>query len=172
MSKSLDNYIGLTDSAKDMFGKTMSIPDTMIARYLEYACFASASEVESLSKGLADGSLHPRTAKVDIAKRIVELYHGAEAGDEALAEFERVFVKKDIPDVIEERTMQYQQTDIVTLLVDTAMAASKSEARRLVTQGGVSIDAVKITDPYASVDITEQRILRVGKLRFLRIIGQ
>jgi tyrosyl-tRNA synthetase len=68
--------------------------------------------------------------------------------------------------------MQYQQTDIVSLLVDTAMAASKSEARRLVTQGGVSIDAVKVTDPYASVDITEQRILRVGKLRFLRIIGQ
>jgi tyrosyl-tRNA synthetase len=172
MSKSLDNYIGLTDSAKDMFGKTMSIPDTMIARYLEYACFASASEVESVSKGLADGSLHPRTAKVDIAKRVVALYHGAAAGDEALAEFERVFVKKDIPDVIEERTMQYQQTDIVSLLVDTAMAASKSEARRLVTQGGVSIDAVKVTDPYASVDITEQRILRVGKLRFLRIIGQ
>ena len=171
MSKSLDNYIGLTDTPKDMFGKTMSIPDSLIPRYLQYACFASAEEVTSVTQGLQDGSLHPRAAKVDIAKRIVALYHGQSAGDEAFAEFERVFVKKDIPDVIEERTLPYSQTDVITLLVDTQMAASKSEARRLVTQGGVSLDSVKITDPYAVVDISEQRILRVGKLRFLRVVG-
>ena len=171
MSKSLDNYIALTDSAKDMFGKTMSIPDSLIPRYLQYACFASSEEVASVTKGLADGTLHPRTAKVDVAKRIAARYHGAEAGNEAFAEFERVFVKKDIPDIIEERTLSYANADIVTVLVDTAMAASKSEARRLITQGGVSIDAVKITDPAAVVDLAEQRILRVGKLRFLRIVG-
>lgn len=171
MSKSLDNYIALTDSAKDMFGKTMSIPDNLIPRYLQYACFATTEEVQAVSKGLADGSLHPRTAKVDVAKRVAARYHGVAAGEEAFAEFERVFVKKDIPDVIEERTMSYQEADIVTILVDTSMVASKSEARRLITQGGVSIDAVKITDPAARVEISQPRILRVGKLRFLRIYG-
>lgn len=171
MSKSLDNYIGLTDSAKDMFGKTMSIPDTLIPRYLQYACFATSEEVEQVAKGLQDGTLHPRNAKVDIAKRIVARYHDGEAADEAFAEFERVFVKKDIPDVIDELSLPYTTTDIITLLFDTKMASSKSEARRLITQGGVSVDAVKITDPYASVDLSEQRVLRVGKLRFLRVVG-
>ena len=171
MSKSLDNYIALTDSAKDMFGKTMSIPDNLIPRYLQYACFASTEEVAAISKGLADGTLHPRNTKVDVAKRVVARYHGTDAGEEAFAEFERVFVKKDIPDVIEERLLSYSNADIVTILVDTAMAASKSEARRLITQGGVSIDAVKITDPQATVNVTEKRVLRVGKLRFLRIVG-
>jgi len=94
MSKSLDNYIGLTDSPKDMFGKTMSIPDTMIARYLQYACYAEMDEVAVVSNGLQDGSLHPRNAKVDVAKRIVARYHGQAAADEAFAEFEKVFVKK------------------------------------------------------------------------------
>ncbi|MBM4178532.1 MAG: tyrosine--tRNA ligase [Ignavibacteria bacterium] len=171
MSKSLDNYIGLTDSAKDMFGKTMSIPDSLIPRYLKYACFAPQHEVDAMGKGLADGSLHPRIAKIQVAKQIVAVYHGAEAADEAVAEFERVFVKKDLPDIIEEKTLPYGSIDILTLLVDTNMASSKSEARRLVTQGGVSIDASKISDAYAVVDLSKQHVLRVGKLRFLRIQG-
>jgi len=171
MSKSLDNYIGLTDSAKDMFGKTMSIPDSLIPRYLKYACFASQHEVDAMGKGLADGSLHARTAKIQVAKQIVAVYHGADAADEAVAEFERVFVKKDLPDIIEEKTLPYGSIDILTLLVDTNMASSKSEARRLVTQGGVSIDASKISDAYAVVDLSKQHVLRVGKLRFLRIQG-
>lgn len=171
MSKSLDNYIGLTDSAKDMFGKTMSIPDNLIPRYLKYACFAPQHEVESVEKGLADGTLHPRTAKIDVARRIVEVYHGSTAADESVAEFERIFVKKDLPDVIEEKVLPYLSIDVLTLLVDTQMASSKSEARRLVTQGGVSVDSLKVTDAYAVIDLNEQHILRVGKLRFLRIQG-
>jgi tyrosyl-tRNA synthetase len=172
MSKSLDNYIALTDSAKDMFGKTMSIPDTMISRYYRYGCFAPGKDVAAMESALTDGTLHPRTAKVDVAKRIVGLYHGQAAADEAFAEFERVFVRKDIPDVIDDTFVDGTSMDIITLLSVTSMVASKSEARRLIQQGGVSIDAVKIIDPMAIIDLTTPVILRVGKLRFLRVHGR
>lgn len=172
MSKSLDNYIALTDSSKDMFGKTMSIPDKMISRYYRYGCFAPGNDVAAMEAALADGTLHPRTAKVDVAKQIVGLYHGQAAADEAFAEFERVFVRKDIPDVIDDAVVDGTSLDIITLLSVTSMVASKSEARRLIQQGGVSIDAVKITDVMAVIDLTSPVVLRVGKLRFLRVHGR
>lgn len=172
MSKSLDNYIAVTDSARDMFGKTMSIPDTLISRYLRYACFAGDSEVAAMETSLADGSLHPRTAKVDVAKRVAAIYHGQDAADEAFAEFERVFVKKDIPDVIDDFTVDGTSTDIISLLTSTGMAQSKSEARRLLQQGGVSIDGNKVTDIAAIVELASPVILRVGKLRFMRVHGK
>jgi tyrosyl-tRNA synthetase len=172
MSKSLDNYIGLTDTPKDMFGKTMSIPDALITRYLQYACYASAEEVAAATAGLADGTLHPRQAKVDVAKRIVARYHGQTAADEAFAEFERVFVKKDLPDEIADLVLPPDAArDLVSLLVLAGFAASKGEARRLITQGGVSIDGTKLTDPAAVVDTAEPRILRAGKLRFVRLVN-
>ncbi|MBK6761329.1 MAG: tyrosine--tRNA ligase [Ignavibacteria bacterium] len=171
MSKSLGNYIGLTESPKDMFGKTMSIPDTLIAKYLRYACFASDEEVSTLEKGLADGSVHPRNAKVDVAKRIVAQYHGQEAGNEAFAEFERIFVKKDIPDQIPDHGLSAEEPhDIVSILVGVGFSTSKSEARRLITGGGVSLDGERITDPASIVDVSSPRILRAGKLRFLRLM--
>ncbi|MCX6139561.1 MAG: tyrosine--tRNA ligase [Candidatus Kapabacteria bacterium] len=171
MSKSLGNYIGLTDSAKDMFGKTMSIPDTLISKYLRYACFADEAEIITLEKGLSDGSVHPRNAKVDVAKRIAARYHGVEAGNDAFAEFERVFVKKSVPDEVPDFAVGADDpTDIVNLLVAAGFSTSKGEARRLVTQGGVSVDGEKITDPAAIVDLHNPRILRAGKLRFIRLI--
>ncbi|MFN6134737.1 MAG: tyrosine--tRNA ligase [Bacteroidota bacterium] len=172
MSKSLDNYIALTDSAKDMFGKTMSIPDSLIARYYRYACFAGGEDVARMESELAAGTLHPRAAKVHVSGSLVDRYHGEGSGKEALDEFERVFVKKDIPDVIEETVLDGTSLDIVTILTSASMAQSKSEARRLIQQGGVSIDGTKITDPAALIDLQVPVILRVGKLRFLRISGR
>ncbi len=172
MSKSLDNYIALTDSAKDMFGKTMSIPDTLIARYFRYACFAAGDDVARMESELADGTLHPRAAKVQVSGSLVDRYHGEGSGKEALAEFERVFVKKDVPDVIEEMVLEGTPLDIVTILTSASMAQSKSEARRLIQQGGVSIDGTKITDPAVLIDLHAPVVLRVGKLRFLRISGR
>jgi len=170
MSKSLGNYIGLTDSAKDMFGKTMSIPDTMIPRYLQLACYASDEEVSSIQRELADGSLHPRNAKVDLAKRIVARYHGQQVAEDAVAEFERIFVKKDMPDEIPDFVFDSEAAfDIVSILVATGISTSKSEARRLVSQGGVSIDGERITDAAHIVDMTDSPILRAGKLRFVRL---
>ncbi|MBU3742682.1 MAG: tyrosine--tRNA ligase [Candidatus Kapabacteria bacterium] len=169
MSKSLDNYIGLTDTSSNMFGKTMSIPDTLIPRYLTYACFASAAEVETVTKGLADGSLHPRNVKVDTAKRIVARYHGQQAADDAYAEFERVFVKRDMPDVMDERTVPTSPVNIVDLLAALGFCSSKSEARRLVQQGGAQVDGAKVTDIAEMIDLSSPRVIRAGKLKFARV---
>jgi tyrosyl-tRNA synthetase len=169
MSKSLDNYIGLTDTSSNMFGKTMSIPDTLIARYLAYACFASSAEVDALRRGLEDGSVHPRNAKVDVAKRIVARYHGQTSADDAFAEFERVFVKRDLPDEIEDRAVSMSSMNIVDLLAELGFCSSKSEARRLVQQGGAQVDGTKVTDIAAIIDVTSPRIVRAGKLKFARV---
>lgn len=172
MSKSLGNYIGLTDSPRDMFGKSMSIPDVLMTRYYQYACFASQDDVKAFSDGLRNGSIHPRNAKVDIAKRVVARYHGQQAADDAFAEFERVFVNKDVPDEMPEYVALSASEPLVDLLVDKQLAKSKTEARTLIKQGSVQLDGAKVLDIEHSVDCTTERVLRVGKLRFLRIRPQ
>jgi tyrosyl-tRNA synthetase len=170
MSKSLGNYIAITDSPREMFGKTMSIPDTLIVRYLEYGAGAGADEIATFSNGLNDGSIHPRNAKVDVAKRIVARYHGQNSADSAFAEFERVFVKKDVPDEIEETTITIDNPALVVdVMAITNLAPSKSEARRLIQGGGVSIDGEKVSDINATIDLSTQRLLKVGKRKFLKV---
>ncbi|CAN5524951.1 tyrosine--tRNA ligase [soil metagenome] len=171
MSKSLGNYIGLTESPKDMFGKTMSVPDAMIARYLQYAAYAVPTEVSAVQNGLADGSLHPRQAKVDLAKRIVARYHGQDAADGAFAEFERIFVNKDLPDEIPEVSIASAVPVmlVVDVLVATALVTSKGEARRLIQGGGVKIDGTKVADVADTVDLSTPRVIRAGKLKFLKV---
>ncbi len=172
MSKSLDNYIALTDSPGNMFGKTMSIPDALITRWLQYAAFAEPEEVSEVGKGLASGALHPRGVKVDLAKRIVSRYHGPEAANLAFDEFERVFVKKDLPDNMPSFTVEPGLTEIgiVPLMSLTGSASSNSEARRLIGQGGVQIDGERVSDMNCMIDVTTPRVLRVGKLKFVRIL--
>lgn len=170
MSKSLGNYIGLTETPRDMFGKSMSIPDTLMSRYLQYACFASIDEVRTLEKGLSDGTVHPRNAKVDVAKRIVARYHGQPAADEAFAEFERVFVNKDIPADMPSYQATAATEPLIDFLVNQQLAKSKTEARTLIKQGSVQLDGSKVLDLEHSIDCSSKRVLRVGKLRFLRIL--
>ncbi len=172
MSKSLDNYIALTDSPKEIFGKVMSIPDNVITRYMQYGAFYSNSEVKEAEKGLADGSIHPRNAKVETAKKIVELYHSKEAADGAFEEFERIFVKKDIPDQIDDFEIESNESElnILEILVSTKLAPSKKEARRLIEQGGVYIDNNRIDDSFANINLAEKRLFKVGKRKFLNII--
>jgi tyrosyl-tRNA synthetase len=171
MSKSLNNYIALTDTPREMFGKTMSIPDTLIARYLQFGAWAPDHEVKAVEQGLLDGTVHPRHAKVDVAKRIVAKYHGHEAGVAAFEEFERMFVKKDVPDDVPEVTLSLggSSVAVVEVMVAAETAASKGEARRLIQQGGVSVDGEKIADIAAVVDFSEYRLLKVGKRRFVRV---
>lgn len=171
MSKSLDNYIALTDSPKEMFGKTMSIPDNMITRYMLYGALLPAEYISQVEKGLKDGSVHPRNAKVETAMKIVEVYHGKEHSKEAFEEFERIFVKKDIPDVIDELEINFEGDDIalIDLLVVCELATSKKESRRLIEQGGVTIDGEKNADPFAKINFSEKRLLKVGKRKFLYI---
>lgn len=171
MSKSMNNYIALNDIPRDMFGKTMSIPDNMTTRYYRYGTFASEQDIAEMTQGLADGSLHPRTAKVKVAMAIVARYYGERAAQQSFEEFERIFVKKDIPDEIESATVPYDTTDIpvVEVLVLAKLAASKSEARRLVQQGGVSIDGEKVEDITAVINLVEEHLFKVGRRKFLNI---
>ncbi len=171
MSKSLGNYIAITDTPREMFGKVMSIPDTMITRYLQYAANASEAEVKAMSEGLANDAIHPRTAKVETAMRTVALYHGEEAGKAAFEEFERIFVKKDVPDEIEERIISELGANplVVDVLAHTGMVASKGEARRLIQGGGASIDGEKVQDINDTIDLSSPRILKAGKRKFLKV---
>ncbi|MFM8178066.1 MAG: tyrosine--tRNA ligase, partial [Candidatus Kapaibacterium sp.] len=170
MSKSLGNYIAIMDTPREMFGKTMSIPDEHILRYYRMAAFASEADINDMQTGLQTGAMHPRNAKVRVAMDIVARYHGVDASAAAFAEFERMFVKKDVPDVIEEITLDLPpECLVVDVLAASALAPSKSEARRLILGGGVSIDGEKIADVTATVDLSVQRLFKVGKRKFLKI---
>lgn len=172
MSKSLGNYIAITDTPREMFGKVMSIPDTLITRYYQYAAMESESKTKELAIGLENGSIHPRQAKVDTAMGVVAVYHGKEAGRAAFEEFERIFVKKDLPDIVEERSISELGSNplIVDVLAHTGMVTSKGEARRLIQGGGVSIDGEKVSDISQTIDISNPRVIKAGKRKFLKIM--
>ncbi len=171
MSKSLNNYIALTDTPKEIFGKVMSIPDELIVRYFRYAALANENDISAMDIGLKDGSVHPRNAKVETAKRIVALYHSQEDANAAFDEFERIFVKKDIPDEISEMELELDSPEqIVTdILVLAKLAPSKKEARRIIEQGGVYIDSERVSDGFAKADFTNTRLIKYGKRTFLYI---
>lgn len=174
MSKSLGNYVGVTESPKDIFGKLMSIPDHLMPQYFELCTDVPMAEIREIDQSLADGKLHPMEAKKRLASEIVTVYHGAEAARQAQAEFEKVFsdreLPSDIPDVIvPESAFKDDRVWIVRLLATTGFAASNGEARRLVEQGAVTLDDEKITDKDAELPLKDGQILRVGKLRFGRI---
>lgn len=174
MSKSLDNYIGISEPPKEIYGKTLRIPDTLIYSYFELATDVSNRELAEIKKQLADPHVNPRDVKRRLARALVTLYHTADAAQKAEEEFDRIFVEKSVPDAIEEYTLSAQNggASIVTLLTTTQLASSKSDARRLIEQGGVSIDGEKITDFNSSLPNKPQFILKVGKRKFLKIIRQ
>lgn len=173
MSKSLGNYVGITEDPKDMFGKLMSIPDEIMPSYFELCTDVPLDEIEEIKKKLFDGSMHPMEAKKRLAREIVTIYHSADAAKEAQAEFERVFsqheVPADMPEVGVADIMEDGKVWIVKLLAAANMAPSNSEARRLVMQGGVTIDGEKISDPKANIEVKDGQVLRAGKLKFARI---
>jgi len=171
MSKSLNNYIAITDTPREMFGKTMSIPDELIVKYFRYGGWASEEEIKEMDEGLKNGCVHPRDAKVKTAMRVVEKYHGKDSARAAFEEFERMFVKKDLPDDIEELKLQEsaKELSIIDIITTAGLTASKSDARRMITQGAVYLDGEKVTDIYAKFDFSEPKIIKVGKRKFLKI---
>jgi len=172
MSKSLDNYIALTDTPREMFGKVMSIPDTLITRYMRYAAFFPENQAVAVEKGLADGSVHPRNAKVETAMKIVELYHSKQAAEAAFEEFERIFKNKELPDEIDEVQIDSLEMGLMDLLVATGLAPSKKEAKRLIEQGGVLVDQNKVDDPFQKIELNNRRLLKVGKRKFLYVVAK
>jgi tyrosyl-tRNA synthetase len=172
MSKSLDNYIGISESPREMYGKTLSISDALIHDYFLLATDISASELTALKKDLEKKSVNPRDIKRSLARKIVSMYHSEEDAGAAEEEFDRIFVKKDVPDEIE--TFSYAAPNgtvgILQLLLDAKLVDSKGEARRLIEQGGVSVDGMKIADINASVQLLRPVIVKVGRRRFLKIV--
>lgn len=174
MSKSLSNAIGITDPPAEMYGKVMSIPDHLIAHFMEYCTEIPVEEVKGADRGLQDGSMHPRDAKARLAREIVKMWHGPAAAAEAERQFERVFVDKDAPENIPDAALSSDELKqgrvrLIKLLVLAGLAESNSEARRLISQGGVSINGDRINDVDADVPVKDGAVLRVGRRRFARI---
>ncbi len=170
MSKSLGNYIALLDSPREMFGKVMSIPDELIVRYYRYATFASAEQAQQMEEQLRQGVLHPRDAKALVAERLVARYHGEHAAQLAREEFDRMFRHKQLPEEIETVELSLSPpVALVDVIVAAGLAPSKSEARRLLAQGGVSVDGNRITEIGSRIETGGEYIIKVGKRRFARV---
>lgn len=173
MSKSYDNYIGIDDTPQDIFGKTLSIPDNLIYTYYELTTDVSLEKLEEIKKTLEDGKTNPRDIKRELAKTLVTMYHNEEAAQKAEQEFDKIFIKKDIPDDIPELEVEKSKsTSIMDLIVDVNFASSKGEARRLVQQGGVSLDGNKITDIGFEITFVGEQILKVGKRKFIKLVAK
>ena len=168
MSKSLGNYIGVTDEAFDMFGKVLSISDELMWRYFELLSSKSLKEIEEIKSGVENGTLHPKDVKDSLAIEIVDRFHGLGKGEEAKAEFKKVFAKKDIPTDIEEFCFE-GEIWIGQALVDSKLVASTSQARRDIKAGAVKINQEKVTDDKLNLQIGEY-ILQKGKKSFAKIL--
>jgi tyrosyl-tRNA synthetase len=170
MSKTTGNYIGINEPPEEMYGKVMSIPDHAMLDYYILVTRFSPDEVAAVERGLADGSLHPMDAKMQLAREIVSIFHSDEAAAQAEAHFKRVFRKGELPSEIPTHRPSASELNIVDLLVTTDLAKSKSEARRLIGQGGVRLDGEKVDSIEEMVSVQDGIILQVGKRRFVRLV--
>jgi tyrosyl-tRNA synthetase len=170
MSKSLNNYIGIDEPANDMFGKVMSISDDLMWRYYELLTDLSPSEISNFKSQISDGR-NPRDLKVNLAKLIIKDFHSQTAADAAEDDFNRRFVKKEVPDDIPEVAIAAGTYKLADLVVASGLVATKAEAKRLIEQGGVKLNGEKATSAAAEIDITNSDglILQVGKLKFARL---
>ncbi|HYG67013.1 MAG TPA: tyrosine--tRNA ligase [Anaeromyxobacteraceae bacterium] len=165
MSKSLGNYVGVAEPPEEQFGKLMSITDDLMWRYYDLLSDRSSTEIAALRAG------HPKEAKVALAKELVARFHGPEAANRAEAHFEQVHARRETPDDIEERTVSLggaATLPLARLIADAGLAASNSEARRLIGQGGVSVNGERFADPQGALGAGEF-LVKVGKRKFVRL---
>jgi len=171
MSKSLDNYISVVDTPKDMFGKTMRVSDELMYRYYELLTDITALELEKLKQQVQSGEKHPRDVKVNLAKFLVSRFHSKSAADQAEEEFNRVFSQKGLPDEISDFSVKSEpQVALAALMVRAGICGSNSEAARLIEGGGVQIDGQKVTDKKLKMDLKSGQsfLLKAGKKVFMK----
>ncbi|MDI9527827.1 MAG: tyrosine--tRNA ligase [Pseudomonadota bacterium] len=168
MSKSYNNYVGVDDAPADMFGKIMSISDELMWKYYELLSSRSLDEIQGLKEQVLKGAVHPMDAKMALAREMVERFHGAHEAELASESFTRVFKEKAVPDDMPEVTLALERPWICSVLKDASLVKSTSEAKRLVTQGAVSIDDEKVSDPEQVLG-RGVYIIKVGKRRFARV---
>ncbi|MEO0107779.1 MAG: tyrosine--tRNA ligase, partial [candidate division WOR-3 bacterium] len=168
MSKSYDNYIGITEPPNEMYGKLMSIPDEMIPRYFQLAAGYDAEQLAAVDQGLRRGD-NPRDWKDRLARAIVSRYHGQAAADAAAEEFARVFRRHEDPEAMSSFELN-ETKPLVDIVTGAGLLASRSEFRRKVTEGAIYLDGRRISDPELELCPGATRVLRVGKRKFLRIV--
>ena len=173
MSKSLGNYIGITEPPDDIFGKVMSISDELMWSYYDLLTDVPSAELRLLRAAVESGKRHPMEVKMDLARRIVSDFHGAAAGQQAAESFQRVFRDREAPDEAPVRRLpRGEKKKLAALLAEAGLAPSRSEAERLIKQGGVEIDGARVEDVRQEVDLSGPTafLLRAGKKKFLRIV--
>ncbi len=170
MSKSYDNYIGLSDTPAEMFGKVLSIPDNMIIKYLTLTTNLPMDSIESIKTKMAEGE-NPRDFKRQLGRELVKVYYDEAAGLAAQEAFDKLFIKKDIPDEMpEQKVTADQPATLLSVLDESGLFGSKGEIRRLIKQNAVSIDKQKITDEYFAFDTPGEFVVKAGKRKFIRVI--
>ncbi len=173
MSKSLGNYVGITEAPTEMFGKMMSIPDELMWQYYELITDRTPAEISALKTEVSSGKLHPMDAKMRLATEVIADFHGQDAATKAADNFQRVFRDRSAPAESPTKEIPIGPAKKLTaLLVELQLVPSKSEATRLIEQGGVEIDGVRVDDVRKDVDLTKpaEFLLRAGKKKFLKVI--
>ena len=171
MSKSYDNYIAIDDTPEDMYGKIMSINDSMILKYYKLAVFADRDKIQSVKLLLDDDSNNPRDIKRDLAKDLVERYYSSNQAKSAEAAFDQIFVKKDVPDNMPSYNLS-SKVNLIDILLSEKLISSKGEGKRLINQNAVKVDGEVCTDISQVISpSTKDVIIKVGKRRFLRIVS-
>ncbi len=173
MSKSLGNYIGIDEKPEDIYGKVMSIPDPLIIKYFELATDKHPDEIAAIKADMDSGTVNPRDVKMRLAREITALYHGEDSAGSAEEYFKNVFQRREIPENVNEYEVPQDivndgGADAVRLLVSAGLAASNSEARRLIAQGGLKVNGTKIQESTIP-GLQDGDVLQAGKLKFLKI---
>jgi tyrosyl-tRNA synthetase len=170
MSKSKGNYIGITEKPSEMYGKAMSIPDELVIKYTELITDLSLDEKLGVRQEIEQGRIHPRTAKMNLAKTIVRMFHGEAASQDAEGQFQQVFQQKQLPTDIEEVLWEGERSiSVPNLVVSLDMLPSTSEARRMVKNGGIKLNEIKVTNVNEDVTLKDGLVVQVGKRKFKKI---
>ena len=173
MSKSLGNYIGITEAPNEIFGKIMSIPDDLMWTYYELVTDRTAAEIEALKKEVSAGALHPMDAKMQLAQEVIAGFQGKDAARKAAENFQRIFRDRQAPEEAPiKKAPLGPPKKLTALLVELRLVPSKSEAIRLIEQGGVEIDGARVDDARKEIDMSKPRefLLRAGKKKFVRVV--
>ena len=168
MSKSYKNYIGIDEAPSQIFGKTMSVSDDLMWSYYELLSAKDMNEIAALKKGVAEGSLHPKKVKEDLAHEFVARFHGEKAADEARADFNAVFADGGVPADAPSGEMDAKDADPVSILANFGLAKSRSEARRKIAEGGFYVDGAQVKDDKTPLT-SGSYVIRFGKKKFLKL---
>ena len=172
MSKSLGNYIGIDEAPEEMFGKTMRISDDLIYSYFELVTDVNLAELQQIKEQLENPGINPVTLKRRVAGTIVRMYHGEKAAKEAEAHFDLIHKQHEIPDDIPEYSLTNKPQRLIDIMVDAGMAEGKGAARRLIRQGGVKLDGQPVKDELMEISLDGEKVLKVGKRKFLKLTAK